>query len=76
MTTQTSDDILVVDVSPAHVRPYDFAAGDRRSFDRQEAIDIARLRVTDRGCRQQVRRVRTLDGPSVPLTPPWLIQDI
>lgn len=72
---ETNPDVLVVDPSPAHVRSYSFDAGDERSFDRDEAISIARHRVVERGCRQQVRRVRTFDG-KVALTPPWLIQDI
>lgn len=67
-------DVLVLNVSPYHLRGYDFNQGDQRSFSAEEALACAQRRVRDRGCRQQVRRVRLEDGDH--LTPNWLIQDI
>lgn len=65
--------VLVVDVPPAHVRPLDHRLGDERSFDREEAIERARARVGERGCRQQVRLYSpALHGGK----PTWIIQDI
>jgi len=66
--------VVVFTESPYHLRPFDFNRGDRRTFTHEEALEIARLRVKDRGCRQQVRKVRTQPGDV--LTPVWLIQDI
>lgn len=69
--------VLVVENPPApvHVRPFDANRGDQRTFTQDEAIAVARLRVKDRGCRQQVRQVdRPHDDDH--LIPRWLIQDI
>lgn len=68
-------EIIVVDPSPVHLRPYDFEAGDERRFDREEAIAVAQRRVRDRGCRQQVRSV-SVDEHDATLVPRWIIQDI
>lgn len=69
-----NNDIVIIDPSPYHFRPYDYAAGDQRKFTREEALAAAELRVKERGCRQQVRPVRVDEEDH--LTPIWLIQDI
>jgi hypothetical protein len=71
----TPNDVIVVDPSPVHIRPYDHDLGDERRFDRQDAITRARVRVSERGCRQQVRKV-AVAASSVDVVPSWLIQDI
>jgi hypothetical protein len=68
-------DVTVFEQSPYHLRPFDFEAGDERSFDRDQALAKAHRRTKDRGCRQQVRRVRQ-DPQDDRLSPAWLIQDI
>ena len=80
VTDQTPDmtpTVLVVENPPAavHTRPYDYARGDMRFFIREAAIEVARLRVKDRGCRQQVRQVDRPKGDDH-LIPRWLVQDI
>ena len=67
--------VLIVDPSPKILRGYDFNQGDERFFDRDEAIAKARLRVKDRGCRQQVRPV-DVHPDDARLHPRWLVQDI
>lgn len=68
--------VLVINHSPAHLRPYDFNAGDERKFTQGEALERARHRVTSRGCRQQVRCAALEDERDARLTPRWLVQDI
>lgn len=69
------NNIIVVDVPLEVNRSYDATKGDARRFDREAAIALARLRVKDRGCRQQVRQTQVQPGDEA-LVPRWLIQDI
>jgi hypothetical protein len=69
-----TDDLILIDTPPAHLRPYSFAAGDQRFFTHTEAVAVAQLRVKDRGCRQQVRPVHS-DEHHTSLIPRWLVQD-
>lgn len=73
MTNTAPPDVLVVDHPVEVSREYDFNKGDLRRFDRDEAIRIARGRVAERGCRQQVR---LSSAPLLGGDPIWLIQDI
>lgn len=66
--------ILTIAESPATLRPYDFNLGDERKFTYAEALERARVRVKDRGCRQQIRR-QDVDPADRRLVPVWLIQD-
>lgn len=69
------NNIVVIDVPVEVYRSYDHKRGDARRFTQEEAIALAQLRVKDRGCRQQVRKVRIQPGDEA-LVPVWLIQDI
>lgn len=65
--------VRVIDVPVEVLRAYNFRDGDERYTDREKAIERARTRVEERGCRQQVRisSPALLEG-----SPLWLIQDI
>lgn len=67
------DQVTVIDAPSIVVRDYDYNQGDERRFDREEAIELARLRAIEKGIRQQVR----LSGPAISGGDPlWLIQDV